>query len=686
MAVEKHRLIFRLEKTAEGSAARAGELRIRRVAVPTPVFMPVGTRASVRGVLFDALKATGACMLLANTYHLLLQPGPAVFEAAGGIHTFMGWDGGVLTDSGGYQVFSLSDTTTVSDDGVVFQHPRSGETVRMTPAVSIETQLRIGADIMMAFDECVPATADFSTALSAVERTRVWAEESLMARGEAEAALFGIVQGACHLPLRRMSAEQICALPFDGFAIGGLAVGEEKAVREEVAAFTAALLPVDKPRYLMGVGTPIDLLEAVHRGVDMFDCIVPTERAQQGFAFTFEGKKRLTRRRYRFDGNPIETDCRCPACRHHTRQYIHHLFKAREPLGPILLSLHNLHFYQALMARMRAAILDNGFPAFYHTYRDRLDRSDATGPCPRSRRRVAAEPPATLGVFALHRSPEGRCSIAHIPSGEVMHSVNPPDEEANRLYIEQSGLRELLTIGDEPLVVWDVGLGAGHNAVAAIRCKERFDHAKRPLVVVSFENDLDAMRLALTHHRRFLHLRHPGPRAILKEGIWQSPDKRIVWILVCGDFESTMMSISSDHDPEVVFYDPFSSKTNRRFWTLAAFSALFERCRRKPCALYTYANATSIRATLLAAGFYVADGIGTGPKERTTVAMTPMRARTAALAETSWLGTRWLDRFKRSARPFPDGCTIEEQRQIESAVLTHPQFSFPDFGIPVVGR
>jgi queuine tRNA-ribosyltransferase len=281
------RLPFELTATASGSLARAGVLRTLHGEVRTPVFMPVGTQATVKGIAVEDLEAAGTTkILLANAYRLLLRPGLAVFERVGGIHRFMNWRRPVLTDSGGYQVFSLHDERSITEEGALFRSYVDGARVLLSPERSIGAQLAIGADILMAMDHCVASVSGRDVAADAMRRTHRWAARSLVARADAPNALFGIVQGACLDDLRRESAEKLAGMPFDGFAIGGLAVGETRAERERCTALTAALLPPDRPRYLMGVGTPLDLLEAVDRGIDMFDCIVPSSLAPQGVVYT----------------------------------------------------------------------------------------------------------------------------------------------------------------------------------------------------------------------------------------------------------------------------------------------------------------------------------------------------------------------------------------------------------------
>jgi queuine tRNA-ribosyltransferase len=294
------RLNFILQKQATGSKARAGRFQTLHNEVLTPIFMPVGTQATVRAQLPSIVAETGARILLANTYHLMLRPGPEVFQKIGGIHKFMNWPRSVLTDSGGFQIFSLSKARKMKEEGAEFKSYVDGTKYLLTPELSISVQKSIGSDIMMVLDQCVPSTCEREVAEAAMHLTHRWAQRSLVARGDSLQSMFGIVQGACFEDLRRQSADFITQMPFDGFAIGGLAVGETKNEREDFTELVTGFLPSDRPRYLMGVGTPIDLLEAVHRGVDMFDCIIPTALAQQGVAYTSHGRLRLGRGVYKF--------------------------------------------------------------------------------------------------------------------------------------------------------------------------------------------------------------------------------------------------------------------------------------------------------------------------------------------------------------------------------------------------
>ncbi|MET0791662.1 MAG: tRNA guanosine(34) transglycosylase Tgt [Polyangiaceae bacterium] len=363
---------FSLLRTS-GRAARAGVLHTRRGDIPTPVFMPVATHAVFRHISMDDARSSGAAIILSNTYHLLDAPGPDVFRNFGGIHAFMGWDGAVLTDSGGFQIFSLSGERTISDRGAHFRLP-SGRRHLLTPESSIETQQAIGSDIMMALDVCLESTADEATTRAGMATTHAWASRSLEAHAARPSgqALFGIVQGGVHTALREESAAAISALAFDGFAIGGLAVGETRAEREAMTALCTGLLPENKPRYLMGVGTPLDLLEAVQRGVDMFDCILPTKMAQQGWGYTFHGVLETLRPSMQTAHGPLEPGCACLACKTQSLGYIHHLLRGGHSQGVRWLAIHNIHHTQRLMARMREAILADTWPALYTQLRERL--------------------------------------------------------------------------------------------------------------------------------------------------------------------------------------------------------------------------------------------------------------------------------------------------------------------------
>jgi queuine tRNA-ribosyltransferase len=359
-----------------GSRARRGTLFTARGAVETPVFMPVGTRATVTGLTPDDLATLGAPILLANTYHLLLRPGPETFRRVGGIHAFMRWPGPVLTDSGGYQIFSLPGERTISEEGARFRSYVDGRIHHLGPEDSIAMQTAIGSDIMMVLDECINATVDEGAVRAAMERTHRWALRSLAARTNPDQALFAIIQGGLVPALRQHSAKFLTEQPFDGFAIGGLAVGDTRSEREDMTAFAAELLPAVSPRYLMGVGTPPDLLHAIGCGVDMFDCVIPTHLAWQGTAFTSTGRVRISRGPNSLIDEPLDVNCACSTCRTFTRSYLHHLVKCSEPLGPRLLSIHNLHYYLQLMREAREAIDAGTYTAFARARLAEIDRHE----------------------------------------------------------------------------------------------------------------------------------------------------------------------------------------------------------------------------------------------------------------------------------------------------------------------
>ena len=350
------------------SAARLGRVRTRHGAFDTPAFMPVGTQGTVKGVLPDHLAATGTQIVLANTYHLMLRPGGQVVAELGGLHRFMAWPGPILTDSGGFQVFSLADINRVSDDGVTFKSHVDGATVHLTPRRSIEVQNALGADVIMAFDECPRADAPAEYHRQAVERTLRWAELSKQAHARPnDQSLFGIVQGGTDLDLRLSCTAHLTELDFAGYAIGGLAVGEGFESMVRVLEAVTPALPADRPRYLMGVGFPRDIVAAVATGVDMFDCVMPTRNGRNAYAFTAQGPLRLKNTRLQRDTGPIEDSCDCYACRNFTRGAIRHYFFAGEMLGPILASVHNIRFYQRLMEDIRRAIAAGTFAQFRQT-------------------------------------------------------------------------------------------------------------------------------------------------------------------------------------------------------------------------------------------------------------------------------------------------------------------------------
>jgi queuine tRNA-ribosyltransferase len=354
------------ELLATDGAARRGRLDTARGAVETPAFMPVGTQGTVKSVTPDELRDAGAQLVLANTYHLMLRPGHELVRELGGLHRFMAWPGPILTDSGGFQVFSLARLRKITEAGVEFRSPRDGATHFLSPELSVEVQQALGADIIHPLDECLAHPADHASAGRSLDLTLRWAEraKATHARGPGGQALFGIVQGGAWPDLRERAAAAVVALGFDGYAIGGMAVGEPKPAMYDLTEAVAARLPATQPRYLMGVGKPEDLVEAVARGVDLFDCVLPTRNARNGQCFTADGPLTIKQARYQRDARPLQEDCACYACRRFSRAYLRHLFMAEELLAYRLFTLHNLCFFLGLMAALRDAIAEGRFEPF----------------------------------------------------------------------------------------------------------------------------------------------------------------------------------------------------------------------------------------------------------------------------------------------------------------------------------
>ncbi|HJT67681.1 MAG TPA: tRNA guanosine(34) transglycosylase Tgt [Pyrinomonadaceae bacterium] len=387
---------FRIE--ARDGAARAGVITTRRGEIETPVFMPVGTAGTVKGIRFEELESADldAKIILGNTYHLWLRPGIDIIKSAGGLHRFIGWDRALLTDSGGFQVWSLGDLRKITEEGTEFRSHVDGSRKFLSPEVSMQVQTALGSDVVMVFDECAPGQATHDETERSMELTARWARRSRVAfdrlqtagadtgrvglsdseaadnRLSGRQALFGIVQGAGHMDLRRRSLEQTVEIGFDGYAIGGLSVGEEKSVMFEVIDDIAPRMPHDSPRYLMGVGTPEDLIEAVARGVDMFDCVLPTRNGRTGQAFTSRGKLNIKNAQWTKDQRPLDESCNCSVCRRHTRSYLRHLYLSGEMLASILLTHHNLAFFLDTMRGVRQSIRSGDFPKFRREFTERL--------------------------------------------------------------------------------------------------------------------------------------------------------------------------------------------------------------------------------------------------------------------------------------------------------------------------
>ncbi len=361
---------YALLQKDENSQARRGRIQTRRGVIETPVFMPVGTQGTVKGMLPEALQEIGAQIILGNTYHLYLRPGHRLIQQLGGLHRFMHWERPILTDSGGFQVFSLGNMRKITEEGAAFQSHLDGSKHLLTPELSIEIQLALDSDIVMVFDECIPHPAERSYISDSTNRSARWAKRcrEVLPAGSA-AALFGIVQGGMELDLRKQSAEQLLEIGFEGYALGGLSVGEETSLMYDMMEYSLPLLPEDRPRYVMGVGTPENLLEGIARGCDMFDCVMPTRNARNGVLFTSFGKISIKQARYREDAEPIDPRCSCYVCRNYSRAYLRHLYLSGEILASVLNTHHNLYYYQQLMAGARQALEEGCFgeyrAAFY---------------------------------------------------------------------------------------------------------------------------------------------------------------------------------------------------------------------------------------------------------------------------------------------------------------------------------
>jgi len=360
-------LFFKIVAVDKNTKARRGEIRLANQIIQTPVFMPVGTNGTIKTLTPQQIKETHTKIILCNAYHLHLRPGEQIIKNKDGLHRFMGWDGAIITDSGGYQIFSLSKLTRVSERGVEFQSPINGTKIFLTPEKMTNIQNNIGADIIVAFDECVPYPCEHDRAHIAVKRTLNWAERCLQTHNNNKQKLFGIVQGSVFKELRIACAKNLVNMNFPGYSIGGLSVGEGRYLMNEVLDYTIEYLPFDKPKYLMGVGFPEDILNAVERGVDMLDCVVPTRNGRNGCAFTSTGKVKIMNNKYKEDVAPLDETCICYTCQNFSRAYLRHLFVAKEILGPTLLSLHNIFYFQYLMQQVRESIEKGEFQSFKNT-------------------------------------------------------------------------------------------------------------------------------------------------------------------------------------------------------------------------------------------------------------------------------------------------------------------------------
>lgn len=355
---------FKLQAIDKDTNARCGELITGHGTVETPVFMPVGTQATVKTLTPGQLENANVSALLCNAYHLNLRPGLDVIRKIGGLHRFMKWDRTIITDSGGFQVFSLAGRTYVTDDGVEFQSPIDGARVFLGPENVMEIQNTLGADIIMVFDECLPYPCEKDRAKQSIDRTVKWAKRCLDAHHNKEQALFAIVQGSVFKDIRKECADRLTDMEFDGYAVGGLSVGEGNLLMNEVLEYTVPGLPAEKPRYLMGVGLPSDIMDGIEHGIDMFDCVIPTRNGRNGCAFTSKGKVKVRNSRYKVDERPLDENCNCYTCKNFTRAYIRHLFASDEILGLNLMSFHNIYFFEEIMAKARQAIKEGSFKDF----------------------------------------------------------------------------------------------------------------------------------------------------------------------------------------------------------------------------------------------------------------------------------------------------------------------------------
>lgn len=370
---------YRLLKQSGECAARLGEVHTLHGVFPTPIFMPVGTQATVKGVTPENLTELGARIILANTYHLYIRPGHELIRRFGGLHRFMHWDGPILTDSGGFQIYSLKDLAKITEEGATFRSHLDGSKLSLTPESAVAVQEALGADIMMCLDTCIPYPASREEAVKATALTTRWARRSRAAQRETGQLLFGIVQGGMYPELRREALAALVEIGFDGYALGGLSVGEPEEVMYDLTEAIAPEMPADHPRYLMGVGTPENLVESVWRGIDMFDCVMPTRNARNGMLFTSRGRVVIKNARYQDDPRPVDEECGCYTCRHYSRAYLRHLYMAREILSSHLNTIHNLHYFVGLMAGMRQAISEERFAAFRKDFYARRAAGDPEG-------------------------------------------------------------------------------------------------------------------------------------------------------------------------------------------------------------------------------------------------------------------------------------------------------------------
>ncbi len=662
------RFSFEVSSTDPTTRARCGAFTTRHGRVATPAFMPVGTRATVTGLTSQDLRDLGAEVTHGKTDPLALRPGADAMRQFGGLHRFMGWERNILTDSGGFQIFSLAQDRVVTEEGARFASYVDCRAHLLTPESSIAVQEALGSDVMMVLDVCPPSTAPLAEVEAAMHRTHRWALRSLAARHVPEQALFAIVQGGLSLTLRAQSVDFLAQHPFDGFAIGGVAVGDTRSQRDEVIAAAAERLPPQRPRYLMGVGTPPDILLAIAQGVDMFDCVLPTSLAFQGTAFTSTGRVRLGRMQHRLADAPLDAACQCVTCRNHSRGYLHHLVKSKESLLPRLLAVHNLHYYLELMRSIRAAISAGRYAQFMRETLAAIDRHEhAASARTKGRRSVeksaCVDDVASAPRFAVVATTSGAPAVLDRDFGEVMHPGLGATAEAEQLYVAQAQLAARMAAGGGPLVLFDVGLGAAANALAALRSARLAPAGARQLQIVSFERDLSALQFAASPEgAAYLHWNAhetAAARALLDCGEHAEPGA--TWRLVLDDALAALGREVAR--AELVFWDPYSPRANPALWTLHAFATLRTRCAAG-ARLFTYSRGTAVRSALLLAGFHVGAGAVVGSKETTAAALPP-----ASPAQP--LDRRWLARLSRSSAPLPSDAPDSALAQLAA----HAQFT-----------
>lgn len=665
---------FVVQKECLTTKARLGQLKTMHSNVLTPIFMPVGTHAAIRSQRIDEIEQLGFEILLANTYHLILRPGTEFFsDKKIGIREFSGWKNGFLTDSGGFQVFSLAGSRKITEEGAIFQSHIDGKKLLLTPESSIKAQKIFQSDIMMVLDECIPSSCEKDIAIRAMELTHRWAKRSLDERKESRQGVFAIVQGAVFEDLRIQSAQALTSLksnglPFDGYAIGGLAVGEDKEQRESMTETVVLHLPKNKPRYLMGVGTPLDVLEAVARGVDMFDCVLPTMLGQQGVAFTSFGKIDLRKSRFFDEQNPIDQECSCFVCKRFTRSYLHHLVKTYDISAASFIGYHNIAFFSQLMSEIRTSLAEEAFPLYYKSKRTKFASENED---------IHIEKFSSYELIERkNRYNQYVVSVKHKASGEVMHSSEDPYRESKKLYVEQLSLSQRMISAwenDKAFVIWDVGLGAATNASGAIEVYEDLlkdsllTNLKKRLIIESFEITLEPLSLVLSRKAKFPHTQHPWVSKIFSDKLVEDYD--FTWRLFLGDFLDHM---SLAKKPDVIFFDPFSYKVDTPLWTYESFKKILEVIKDTDSIAATFSAATRVRSALLSAGFWVAKGEGTGLKKETTVFMTQNAVSKNEKFEL--LDKQWLSKWERSHSKYPDDILPEDIAAFDLLIRNHPQF------------